>query len=324
MSDYCGDGDIKLVLIDGDGSDPWRKTTRAMYENEAAKCRNVTSADYFDAQGDVQKYNTAFTTFSAQGYDAILTFDDFGSGGLGALRGAFRDGIAVVAYASPPGGTVGEDYTAFVGADKTGVGRGWGEWLNTELDGSGSVIEFGGPAGNPASETWMASLKEGLEPYPGITLADSNPIVTNWAIADTQKAASGAASRYPDLDAIALEYGQTLNAVFRAYESAGKAAPLVVATSSTNGTACDFAAYRVTHPDFQLLSYDGLGNTVLTATRKAVAAAQGIGNTEPDTVPMSVWFDSAANVIPECDPTLPPGADLSTTLTLDQLKALFR
>jgi len=324
ITPLCGTEPIKIALIDGNGQDPWRRTVRALYEAEVRKCANAESVDYFDAQGDAQKYNTAFTTFTAQGYNAIVTFDDFGAAGLGAIRTAFRAGVAVVPYVSDPGGTPGTDYTAFVNGDKVAVGTGWAQWLKARMPSGGTVIEMGGSAGNPASAEWLAGLKAGLAAEaPSVTLADENFVVTNWAVSETQQATGAIIGRHPDLGAIALEYGQTLSAVLRAYDAAGRTAPPVVATSSTNGTACDFADYKATHPEFELLSYDGLGNTVLPATRKAVAAAAGVPETEPTIVPLTVWFDSAGGVTPACDRSLPDGADRSTELTDDELRRAF-
>ena len=49
ISKFCGDKEITVAYADGFGGNSWRKTTRAIFEAEAAKCPNITKVLYTDA-----------------------------------------------------------------------------------------------------------------------------------------------------------------------------------------------------------------------------------------------------------------------------------
>ena len=42
MSKFCGTTPIKVALSDGWGGNYWRHITRAEFEDEASKCKNIT------------------------------------------------------------------------------------------------------------------------------------------------------------------------------------------------------------------------------------------------------------------------------------------
>ena len=50
MSKFCGTKPIKVALADGWGGNYWRHITRAEFEDEASKCKNITDARYTDAE----------------------------------------------------------------------------------------------------------------------------------------------------------------------------------------------------------------------------------------------------------------------------------
>ena len=51
---FCGTEPIKVASADGFGGNSWRKTTRAIFDKEAAKCENITDIIYTDAYADTQ------------------------------------------------------------------------------------------------------------------------------------------------------------------------------------------------------------------------------------------------------------------------------
>src|ERR1700677_1739559 len=48
MSKFCGTKPIKVALADGWGGNYWRHITRAEFEDEASKCKNITETKYTD------------------------------------------------------------------------------------------------------------------------------------------------------------------------------------------------------------------------------------------------------------------------------------
>ena len=82
------------------------------------------------------------------------------------------------------------------------------------------------------------------------------------------------------------------------------------------------------NPDFKLATTSGRNWISRLALRKAVAAVEGIDNTEPSIILLDTHEDSTSSNEadwPKCDPSLPPDALLSSTmLTPDQLRELFK
>ncbi len=69
IAEFCGDQPIKVAFADGFGGNSWRKTTRAIFEAEAAKCANITEVIYTDAQADTQKAIADINSLVAQGVE---------------------------------------------------------------------------------------------------------------------------------------------------------------------------------------------------------------------------------------------------------------
>ena len=116
----------------GFGANSWRRITQAELADELSACPNVT-LDYTQADGDLQKYITAINSYSAQGFDAIVTYDDFGSQALSALQQRPRAGVVVVPYIADPGGQVGIDYDGYVQYDFNIEGDTMAKWLRPQV-----------------------------------------------------------------------------------------------------------------------------------------------------------------------------------------------
>ncbi|WP_432990069.1 substrate-binding domain-containing protein [Dactylosporangium sp. CA-233914] len=323
ITDYCGKKDLKLAYVDGFGGNGWRKTVRKQLELEAAKCSNISKVSYFDANGDPQKYASLINSAVAQGFGAIVTFNDFGSSALTALRSAYKAGVAVVPFTADPGGQAGVDYTAFIKPDQQFVGETWSAWMNKALKGKGGIVMLGGTPGNTSSLGWITAYKAAASAYPGVTLLEKDPVTTNWDVAGTQKATAGVLSSHSNVNGLLTDYFGTVSALVRSYEAAGLPLVPMAGMSSSNELGCLYQQVKAKNPDFQLLSLDGSTNAVLPALRKAVAAAEGIPNNEPTTFRLEVFIDTLDGKMPRCEPTLPPDADLSADLSLDQLKEVF-
>jgi ribose transport system substrate-binding protein len=186
----CGTKPTKIALVDGYGGDTWRKITFAELKDEASKCANVTDVKYAEAAGDAQAYNAAINSFSAQGFDIILAFTDFGDAAIPAYRAAFEGGTTMVPYFNNLSGKVGTDYAVNPYQDSFFIGREFATWTAKALGGKGNVVMLGGPAGAASSTVFMNGFIDGLKGT-GLTLLDQNYIVTNWNPADAQKATAG-------------------------------------------------------------------------------------------------------------------------------------
>jgi ribose transport system substrate-binding protein len=321
-AELCGEEPLRIALVDGFGGNSWRKIVRAELDDELKDCDNVEEVSYSQAGGDIQKYNSAVNSFAAQGYDIILTYDDFGSQALPALRKAQQSGVVVVPYITDVGGTAGEDYAANILTDIDTAGQQLSEWVDKQIGGSGNVLLMGGVPGNPTSQHWLKATMSTTAP--GIRWLQDKPVDTNWDPAQYQRVTSGLISKYPKIDAIFSDYGAGSAAEVRAFISAGKPHPPLATSAASNELGCLYQQQKAKWPDFQMIWIDGTTRVVRWAARRALATVNDIELSDPTTVKMYPFVDTTAGREPACRRDLPPDADLSSGLDEEELAALFQ
>ena len=324
ITDYCGEKPVRVALVDGFGGNSWRRITRAEFEDEASKCKNITEVIYVDGQNNPQKTISDLQGLVAQGIEAIVIFPDAGPAMLPAIRQAYQAGTSIVAYTASPGGTPGKDYVDFIAHNTPKDGANWAQWIADQLNGKGKVVFLGGTPGNLQSQAELEGIKEVFAKYPDIELLGGRPFDTNWDPAETQRVVSGLLTQYSQIDGILSDYGGGSVGGIRAFVSAGR--PLVPwAAIDANEFACLWYEYHKTNPKFEIMTTTSRTWLVRLALRKALAYAEGIPNDEPSIINVPIVEDSTmADLKPKCDPSLPPDAILSSKLTKEQLKEVFK
>ncbi len=320
----CGTNPIRIALIDGYGGDTWRKITLAELKDEASKCSNISDIQYTDAGGDPQAYNAAINSYSAQGFDIIFAFTDFGDAATPAYRSAFQAGVTMVPFFGVLKGKPGVDFAVNPYQDSIAIGKSFAEWVGKALNGKGNVLMLGGPAGASSSADFMKGYKEGLKEFPDLKLLDQNYITTNWNPADAQKAAAGLIAKYPQIDAIASDFGVTSLATIKAFEQAGVKVPAMAAIATNNEMNCKYINQLKDDKAWPYLALDGSNGDIRFALRHALAYHNKLENKEPLGVVPYVFADSTADVKPKCSETAPPDADMSSLLPPEKLEALFK
>ena len=326
MEELCGDRPLKIAHVAGFGGNSWRQITEAELEDELSKCSNVT-LDYTQTDGDLQKYITAINSYSAQGYDAIITYDDFGSQALSALQQAHNAGVVVVPYIADPGGKVGTDYDGYVQYDFDDEGDRMAKWLAEQTGGDGATLLFTGglPGGSPSTVAlWDGINQTNDELGDPLKPLTNEPLASSWDPAYMQKAAAGALSKYDDIGAIASDYGNADKGTLRAFVNAGRKIPPLATSATDNELGCMWIDLHKTNPDFQLLTLDGTTTVVRIAARKAMAALNDLPDNEPENFPLETFVDTANGKLPTCNKDLPPDADLSSALSPEKLAAVFQ
>lgn len=322
-NELCGDRELRIAHVDGFGANTWRQITAAELRDELSQCPNVT-LEYAQADFDLPTYISAINSYVAQGFDAIITYDDFGNQALDTLRQAHEAGVVVVPYISDPGGVVGEDYDGYVEYDFAKEGADMGDWLHDLYGGEGELVFVGGIPGNPASQALYDLIEARLEELgSSIVILNETPIDTNWDPAEEQRVMAGVLTQYPSLNMLASDYGVASKGGIRAFVNAGVPLPPLATSASDNELGCLWQELRPDNPDFELLSLDGTTRVVRIAGRKALAALNGLPDNEPELAELIRFIDTANGIDPPCEPSLPPDADLSSALSVQQLQELF-
>jgi len=319
MSKFCGTKPLKVALSDGWGGNYWRHITRAEFEDEASKCKNITDARYTDGEFKPEKQIADIEGLIAQKYDVIVAFLDGGPAILKATREAMGAGVAVAPYDTGDQfpGTIGKDYVDRATESQSKVGEQAAEWLVKTLNGKGNIIMFGGTPGNPMTAAQTVGWRPVFAKYPGIKVLEAEPVPTMWDPAVAQQKTAALIAKYPQIDGI---YSETVGPI-RAFVAAGRPLPAYVGQS-----LMDLSCLAAEHPEMKMMSIDAHTWMVRLALRKAVAAAQGIDNTEPSLITLPFSEDTTSKdpkLALKCDKSMPMDSIPSSMLSKEQqIKAL--
>jgi len=319
----CGTKPVILGVADGYGGDSWRKIKNAELKDEAAKCPNITKILFTDASGDPQKANSDINSLVAQGINILLVQPDFPASQLPAMREAVKAGVIVIPFVGQLSGRPGVDYTANVYSGMSSVMRLNADWLGDVVKG-GNILYFGGTPGNPISQGQFEAFVDQLKKYPDLHLLEDHYIVSNWNEPDTQKAMTGLLAKYDKIDAIVADYGVVALAVIKTFKQANLPVPVIATEATSNELNCLYLKDKKEGNGWKYVTRDGSTANVRFALRRGMSEYQGTTNTEPLEMIYSIFADSEAGIDPKCDESMPPDADLSSLLPMDQMKELFK
>jgi ribose transport system substrate-binding protein len=255
----------------------------------------------------------------AQKYDVIVAQLDGGAAILKATREATAAGVAFVPFTTGEKfpGVIGKDYLDRATESQTKVGEQAAEWLVKTLNGKGNIIMFGGTPGNPQTEAQTHGWRPVFAKYPGIKVLEQEPVPTMWDPAVAQQKTAALIAKYPQIDGI---YSETVGPI-RAFVAAGKPIPAYVGQS-----LMDLSCLAADNPEMKMMSIDAHTWMVRLALRKAVAAAQGIDNSEPSLINLTFSEDTTSKdpkLALKCDKSMPMDSIPSSMLSKEQqIKAL--
>ena len=312
---FCGTKKITLGIEDGFGINAWSQASMAAVRSEAAKCKNVKQLVQI-AGGSLQTAISQINSMVAQGANAIVVIPDFGQSELPAITAATKAGVKVVPWAANPGGKAPQDYVSYVDWTPPYSARLFAQWMVQQLHGHGNIVELGGPAGNPVSAGMLSAVVSVFKKHPGMHLltGTSNWAVTNWDPATAQQVAASLLAKYPTINGIISDYGTDALAALKAFQAAGRKFP-AVAVADANGLGCLWHKVHKTMPSFKLVTVSTRNWMGRVAARKAIAAAEGIRDTEPSLYNLTFFENSAGGRTPQCAPSQPADRYLSDQLT---------
>jgi ribose transport system substrate-binding protein len=196
------------------------------------------------------------------------------------------------------------------------AGETWATWVAEKLNGTGKVAYLGGPAGNPVSVGTLKGINTVLAKNPGIQLLTGSDTVpaTNWDPAQAQNIMASLIAKEPQIDAVITDDGSSGQGALRAFTSAGRTLP-IMATLESNALGCAYSEATATNPTLQVATISARNWLGRIAARKAVAAAEGLPETDPSSFDLPLYEDSSAGNPPKCDTSVSPETFFSNQLT---------
>ncbi|MGH8988973.1 MAG: substrate-binding domain-containing protein [Acidimicrobiales bacterium] len=311
---FCGHTQIKLGILDGFGVNAWSQASMAAVRSEAAKCKNVKQVVQI-AEGTLDRAISQIESMTAQGVNALVVIPDFGQSELPAIRAATRAGVKVVPWGANPGGKSGKTFVSYVDWVPGYSGTLFANWLVQVLHGHGDIVELGGPAGNPVSEGILDAVDKVFAKHPGMKLltGTSKWPATTWTPAKAQQIGSSLLSEFPTINGIISTYGTDALSVLHAFQAAGRSIP-AVAAATANGLGCLWKSTHAKDPHFQLSTVSTRNWLGRVAARKAIAAAEGIKDTEPSLYNLT-FYENTLSGPPHCTSHQPTDRYLSDDLS---------
>ena len=312
---FCGTKQITLAVLDGFGINTWSQASYAAVRSEAAKCPNV-KVFALAGGGDLNKMIADVNTAVTQGANAITIIPDFGKAELAAIQAATAAGVKVVPWGADPSGVDGKDFVQYVDWRDPVAGTMWANWMVKALHGKGNVIFTGGPAGNPVGLGQLKNIVKVFAKYPKMHLLTGKTTfgVTNWDPATAQKLGAAYVAKYPKIDGVLTNFGTDAYAIIRAFQAAGRKL-VPTAGLDANGLSCLYKSTRKTQPKFQIATISNRNWLGRIAARKAIAAAEGIKNSEPPRITLPFYEDTLTNPTKVfCNPKLPADFYLSNNI----------
>jgi ribose transport system substrate-binding protein len=317
ITPYCPAEPTKVVFIKSAGGQVWAAIANAEFMAEAAKCPTI-QASWYNGTSGVQGAIAATNAAVAQGAKALVVIADFGAAQLPSLRKAVQSGVTVVTTVSDGGAQKGTDVSESLLWDVNSIGENQAKWLNEHVK-TGKVAFLGGQPGAPSTETTFNAFKAALTKYaPGIQLVPDTWVPTNWDGAQKRRAVAGLLAQNGEYAAFVSDYGASDIGAVQAILDAKAKMPAFLNIGSSQGFVC-----TVKQNNIQWLGQDGSTRMTASALRIALADMQDKPSADPNPYVLFTYADTAAAKMPECDPSVSPDADLSSSLSVADLKKVL-
>lgn len=317
ITPLCPTEPTKVVYVKSAGGQVWAAISHAEFEAEAAKCPTLQTRWYNGTTGQ-QGAIAATNAAVAQGAKVMVISPDFGPSQLPSMRKAMDAGVKVVSTVNDVAGQKGTDYVESLVWDTDAIARNQAQWLATNV-GTGKVAFLGGQPGAPSTEKTFAAFAAALKQYaPQMQLTPDTWVPTNWDAAQKRRSVAGLIAQNGDYAAFVSDYGASDIGAVQAIVDAGAKMPAFLNIGSSQGFVCAVAQHKIAW-----LGQDGTTQMSAASLRVGLASLAGKQSAEPVPYVLPVYADTAAGKVPACDPSISPDADLSSSLSVDKLKAVL-
>ena len=196
----CGSPQKRYVIgVSQCSEDIWREKLNNELQTAAYFYENI-DLRLASAGDDDSRQTGQIDQFVEQGVDLLIVAPNSYNNVTAAIDRAYDRGIPVILFDRK---TNSDKYTAYIGADNHEMGREMGDFIATQLNGRGRVVEVIGLKGSSPATERHNGFVEALAGHPGISLVAS--LQGDW----TEQSASEAIQAYKgDLQGIDFVFGQ--------------------------------------------------------------------------------------------------------------------
>lgn len=190
--------------------EPWRVQMNADIKQAADQHPELTVV-FKDAQNDTLRQRAHIEEFVSAGVDLLMVSPLEAAPLTEPVAKAYQAGIPVIVLDRQ---VMGDQYTVFIGADNTLIGRAAGEWIVKALGGEGNVVELKGLMTSTPGQERHQGFRQAIEGS-GINVIFEADM--KWLEPNARKEMESALARFDDID---LVYGHNDPAAHGAYLAA--------------------------------------------------------------------------------------------------------
>lgn len=306
-------GPYRIAFSNGFSGNSWRAMCIAALQAEAEATPDIAEFVVVDGQGDINKQVNDIEGLINQQYDAILVIANSGAAVAPILKDATAEGIVTAPFNLP---VDGEDWSTYVGTDPKKKGATLGKWLSDALGGSGKIVALGGLPGNSYTAAgWKGAQEEFADGIEVLAFRDAH-----WEEDRAKVIMADLIAAHPEIDGIWCDGAQVGAGATKALLDAGR--PLVPVTGDDyNGMLKLFEEQKEAHPTFDIGLMSEPTWQGIFAMRAAVELLKG--NEVPKQQILLPQMITRENYAQYIRPDLPDGVFTDTSLTDDELRAIF-
>ncbi len=195
--------------------EPWRVQMNADVK-KAAEAHDEITMVFKDAQNDTLKQRAHVEEFVIAEVDLIIISPKEAQPLTDPVAQAMAAGIPVIVLDRR---VVGDDYTCFIGADNTKIGKAAGDWIVETLGGKGKVVELKGLMTSTPGQDRHTGFREALE---GSEIEIVFEADMKWLEPNARKEMESALARFEDIDVVYAHNDPGAHGAYMAAQAAGR------------------------------------------------------------------------------------------------------
>ncbi len=196
--------------------EPWRVQMDADIKKAASKYPAL-KVIFKDAQNSVLQQRAQIAEFVQAGVNLIIVSPKETAPLTQPLAKAYQSGIPVIVLDRA---VLGNQYTCFIGASNTDIGRAAGKWIVNELHGKGNVVELEGSMTSSPGQERNAGFKQGIK---GTQIHVIYTADMKWQQNIARREMESALTRFPDINLVYAANDPGAYGAYLAAKAAGRA-----------------------------------------------------------------------------------------------------
>lgn len=205
-----------LIGVAQCSDDSWRHKMNDEIRREALFYENV-SVEIRSANDDNRKQEEDIRHFIEEGVDLLIVSANEAAPITPVVEEAFDKGIPVIMVDRK---ILSDKYTAYVGADNYEIGKAVGNYLATQLNGKGAVVELTGLGGSTPAMERHQGFMSAISHFPDIRLIDKADAA--WEEKPGEQKMDSMLKHHPKIDAVYAHNDRIAPGAFRAAERQGR------------------------------------------------------------------------------------------------------